>query len=762
MKFYILRINQTIKKMETRLLKIITIITVIFAIHNATAQQIPPPIQWQVSLGGSDYDVPASIQQTTDGGYIVAGYSKSTNGDLTGSNYHGGTDYWIVKLDGAGVIVWKKMYGGPGEDVATSVRQTADGGYIVAGYTSSIGGDVSSIHSGQNWKDCWVVKLDASGTLIWNKSLGGNAHDGALSVWQTTDNGYIVGGWTASGDLGIHSGYEDYYVVKLDASGTTQWQKVLGGTGYDEARALQQTSDGGYIIGGGTNSNDGDVSGLHNGNDGWVVKLDPTGTTIQWQKTLGGSGEDIIHSLQQTTDGGYIVGGSTTSNDGDAIGNHGGLDAWVVKLNNAGAVQWKKCLGGTGFEEVNNIKQTADGGYIVGGVSDSSNGDVTANNGDLDSWVVKLDVNGNIEWQKNLGGSGLDESYSIQQTTDNGYIVAISSVSTDGDVTNNRGGNDYWVVKLLDETQNNDSIEACISWSLLTDSIVSSVSGDITGQTEILGAGSNSPFMSIYGHNANGQMLWSGNTGWVQGAMDNNRYVQFDVTPASYNGFTVNNVSFDYSDFQTGTDFNIIAFQVGYSLNNWSTYNIIGQGTYLGTSVQTFTATPNVAVPAGQTFSLRIFPYALQNGIAMSPTFATHKNVSICGKTYPLGCTVYDTIVTHITVYDTVTVYKSVTDTLIIEVNISGKPGIPETTNTLLAYPNPAKNHLIINNGNFSSMAGYSIKVSNILGQTIYNQPITQQILNIDLSTWGGSGTYILNIIDPNQNVVEAKTIVLQ
>ena len=239
-------------------------------------------------------------------------------------------------------------------------------------------------------------------------------------------------------------------MVKLNSIGTIEWQKSIGGSGFDRAKSIQQTSDGGYILAGTSDSNDGDVS-LNNGYEDYlVVKINSIGT-IEWQKSFGGSGRDYANSIQQTSDGGYIVAGSSVSNDGDVSGNNGlAMDYWVVKLTSLGAIDWQKALGGINNDYSYSIQQTSDGGYIVAGITYSIDGDVSGNNGGVDYWMVKLTITGTMEWQKALGGTGLDYSYSIKQTSDGGYIVTGESISNDGDVSGNHGENDYWVVKLSD------------------------------------------------------------------------------------------------------------------------------------------------------------------------------------------------------------------------------------------------------------------------------------------------------------------------
>ena len=396
-------------------------------------------IQWQKSLGGSGHDYAQSIQLTTDGGYIVAGYTASNDGDVSG--YYGQGDFWIVKLDGSGNIQWQKTLGGSERDRAESIQQTTDGGYIVAGSSRSNDGDVSGIHGNQ---DFWIVKLDAIGSIQWQRTLGGSASDFALSIQQTADGDYIVAGhtWSYDGDVSGNHG-EDFWIVKLDAFGSIQWLKTLGGIESEQPKSIQLTTDGGYILAGGTHSNDGDVSGNHGEGlpltpDYWIVKLDGSGN-IQWKKTLGGSRAEYAKSIQPTTDGGYIVAGYSQSNDGDVLGNHGEGDFWIVKLDVSGNIQWQKSLGGSDRDGAESIQQTTDGGYIVAGYTESNDGDVLGNHyhGQEDYWIVKLDGSGTIQWQKSFGGSENEGAESIQQTADGGYIVAGSARSNNGDILGN-------------------------------------------------------------------------------------------------------------------------------------------------------------------------------------------------------------------------------------------------------------------------------------------------------------------------------------
>lgn len=349
-----------------------------------------------------------ALKQTSDNGYIAAGSDFTTSGPDSIGN-HGIRDFMVTKLSSTGAATWIKCLGGTGNEEAKSIEPTSDGGYIVAGYTGSNDGDVTGWHGNS---DYWVVKLDASGNITWQKTMGGVLYDYATSVVPTSDGGYIVAGYAGSKDgdvTGTHWGGsdDDVWVVKLDASGTVSWQKSYGGSKEDHAYSIRQTTDGGYIVAGSTTSGDGNVSGKHgtsSNQDYWVIKLDATGNLI-WQKCLGGSGSgtgagsgnDVAYAVRQTSDGGYVVAGtvsSGSSTNDDITGYHGatGSDYWVVKLDTAGNIVWQKCLGGSGTEDAQSIAETTDGGYIIAGTTVySPDGDVSTTYYDYNHpWLVKL------------------------------------------------------------------------------------------------------------------------------------------------------------------------------------------------------------------------------------------------------------------------------------------------------------------------------------------------------------------------------------
>lgn len=364
------------------------------------------PTAWVATYGGDEIDGVASIQQTSDGGYIVAG--------ITNSFGAGESDFLVLKLDASGGIQWQKTYGGDNRDTPTSIQQTADGGYIVAGWTDSFG---------VGYMDIWVLKLAGNGNVQWQKTYGGSYVDVATSI-QQIGGGYIVAGYSYTEFFGASK--SDFWVLKLDSSGNIQWQKTYGGGNDEWATSIWQTGGEGYIVAGWTRSFGAGLS------DFWVLKLD-SGGNVLWQKTYGSGESDHAKPIQQTSDGGYIVAGYT-----DSFGA-GVMDLWVLKLDSSGNVLWQNTYGGSNYDWASSIQQTSDGGYIVAGYTYSFG------SGLMDFWVLKLNSRGGVQWQKVYGGGSWDSPWSIHQTVDGGYIVAGTTDSFGA------GNADFWVLKLKPE-----------------------------------------------------------------------------------------------------------------------------------------------------------------------------------------------------------------------------------------------------------------------------------------------------------------------
>ncbi|WP_128755209.1 T9SS C-terminal target domain-containing protein [Aquimarina sediminis] len=391
-------------------------------------------IAWEKSLGGTSDDEGYVIRQTSDGGYIVAGASESFDGDVGGNK--GGKDCWIVKLDTSGNLVWEINIGGSDNDTVHDIQQTTDGGYIIGAFSNSGSGDVGG---NNGMRDFWIIKLSASGNLVWETNIGGNKDDILESIIQTSDGGYVAVGFTSSDGFDV-SGQSDAWIIKLDESGDFLWETNLGGPQRDLAFSVDETTDQGFIVAGHRETGG-------NKRDIWIAKLNATGS-FEWEKTYVGSQNEEAESIEQTSDGGYIIGGYSRSGDGDIEENKGAADALVIKTDVSGNIQWKNIIGGTQSEGISDIHQTSDGGYIAVGSSSSNDIDIEENNGAKDFLILRLDTSGVILWQKNLGGEGDDYAFSTQQTADGGYVVAgwYANITGSGEGTTSEFN--YWVIKL--------------------------------------------------------------------------------------------------------------------------------------------------------------------------------------------------------------------------------------------------------------------------------------------------------------------------
>ena len=363
----------------------------------ATFNPGPPPTTTWAKIYGNNQYVATGIQQTSDGGYVVGGYTLAGVGE---------NDVWVLRLNSDGTIVWQKAYGGLNEDNSNFIQQTSDGGYIIGGRTQSFG------PSGQNM---WILKLNWDGTIGWQKTYDTAGIESARSVQETSDGGYVIAGSTGGTNSHV-------WILKLDVNGNASWQNTYGGPNIDNGIHIQQTSDGGYILGGSTYS-----FGVGS-SDIWVLKLHSDGT-IAWQKTYGGSLLDTLAYVQETSDGGFIVAGNTYSFGA------GGSDIWIFKLDNVGTVRWQKTYGGSSEDYAFSIQQTSDGGYIVAGETCSFGANLGSYS---DIWVLKLNSNGTIAWEKTYGSVDTYESSAwgpgISETSDGGYILAGHTGSFGGGV----------------------------------------------------------------------------------------------------------------------------------------------------------------------------------------------------------------------------------------------------------------------------------------------------------------------------------------
>jgi len=434
-----------------------------------------PLIEFEKSYGGSGGDVIRGAIQNSIGGYTLAGVTFSADGQVTG--YHPGlcvnspgcSDFWVVNTDSIGNILWESCFGGADHDVCFSIASARDGGSIICGYTQSDNGDVSGF---KGYYDAWVIMLDSLGNLDWQKCYGGTSIDVADDIIRTNDGGYIICGSSGSTDydLGMahlpHYGSNNLWVLKLDSIGNIEWNRGYGGSNADFGNSIVQTYDGGYAFIGSSRSDDVHFSGSgHHGLEDMVLgKIDSIGN-FNWARCFGGSDDDIGYGLQQTPDSGFIMVGLTSSIDGQVSSNHDSdfVDIWVVKTDKIGNLEWEKCLGGIFWDEGFSALVLEDSTYLIGGTVGSFDGDVTNNHGGDDHFLVKLDYSGQIIWTQCYGGYGSDQNAGLIQTETDEWVMFGSSGNNSGDVSTNHGMYDFWLLKLYDPSP----IEA----SIILDSI---------------------------------------------------------------------------------------------------------------------------------------------------------------------------------------------------------------------------------------------------------------------------------------------------
>ncbi len=335
-----------------------------------------------------DYTTTFGAQQTNDGGYIMAGLHQVSATDF---------DYLAVKLNAVGDTLWTKTYGGIGDEESYAMQQTTDGGYIFAGIDSS---------SGLGSYNVYLVKTNTIGDTLWTRSYGGNQSDFAQAVQQTADGGYIVAGYTSS----FGAGEADIYLLKTDASGNLIWSKTYGGAHGDYGFAVKQTTDGGYIVSGITSSFG--ISPYGNINDVYVLKTDASGN-INWSKTYGQNGDDWSFGVVQTNDGGYAITGHTNTDSTAALS-----DVYLIKTDANGDTLFTRSFGGSNYDKGTALIQTNDSGFVIAGSTYSFG------NGTSDVYLIKTNKLGNIIFNSTFGGSGNDWAYAISQATDAGFTLA--------------------------------------------------------------------------------------------------------------------------------------------------------------------------------------------------------------------------------------------------------------------------------------------------------------------------------------------------
>ena len=409
---------------------------------------------WIKTFGGSKNDVAKAVIPTTDGGFAVLGHTQSNDGDLLGKPDES-FDVWLLKFDASGNIRWNKTYGGSGDDRGKSLLEKQAGGFVVLGYKEiTVTGDVSNTLS----SNIWLASLDASGSVLWEKTFGYSGNDYGTHLIQTADGGYLMVGVldvTASGGLGNRSMQRhaggDYWAIKLNASGNVEWQNYYGGGFTDTPYDVTVTPDGGYIIIGSSDSNETDISNNRGSYDFWVVKISDKGDLL-WEKNYGGNQIDEAHAVLLDADGNFIVVGDTRSSDQNITSNKGGADLWVIKISPTGELLHENTFGGSSFDVGRSIFRTSNNRLLISGSSRSMDGDLTKNQGQNDAWLLQTDMQASTLYsQHTFGGSNIDFAYDAVELQ-NGITVGVGETSSDdGDINQNRGFSDLLIIKLVEQ-----------------------------------------------------------------------------------------------------------------------------------------------------------------------------------------------------------------------------------------------------------------------------------------------------------------------
>lgn len=409
----------------------------------------PPQIDWQQSLGTTESDAGGRILQMADGGFMVGGSSEGGRQGTKDAPNYGRQDFWLIRLNANGEKLWDKSYGGNQPDHFSDMDQTSDGGFILGGTSSSgISGNKTSPHYGQG--DAWVVRVDAQGNKLWDKSFGGTGHEGLSVVKETADGGFIIGGGVQVpfGPFGATQG--DFWVVRLDALGNQLWEAQFGGLLDESLSDAHQTADGGFVLGGWSSSTE---IAIYGGSDYWLVRLDSSGNKL-WDRAYGGSDSDSLRTMHIAANGDLLLAGQSNSDvSGIKTAPRFGYssDFWVLRLDPEGNILWQAVYGGDSYEDVASIASVGTNAFLLTGLSYSEPSGTKTGllMGGYDYWVLKIDGVGRPIWDASFGGLDGDTAADVIPTADSGYIVAGSSSGTGGNKTSPFfGSSDIWLVKL--------------------------------------------------------------------------------------------------------------------------------------------------------------------------------------------------------------------------------------------------------------------------------------------------------------------------
>ncbi len=418
-------------------------------------------VDWIYTYGGSNLDVANAVVTTPDGGFAVLGYTQSTDGDITDKTATD-SDFWVLRLNANGELLWSRTFGGSGDDRGNDIISTSDGGFAVVGFSRSQDGD-SSQNAG--FQDYWIVKLSATGQIEWEHSYGFAGSDQASAVIQTDDGGFFISGFldiTASegqGNDGFASappaastanpkhGVGEFWGLRLDPNGELIWRRYFGGTNNDRSYGVLQTADGGFLMTGSSESDDFDISNPNGSYDFWAVRINTAGDLL-WEKSFGGSQIDIAYGLTALSANTYLMVGDSRSADGDVSNARGNADLWAVAFNDSGTMLWEQSYGGTLFDSARGADLLNDQQIIMVGNSRSNDGQVSLNQGQNDCWVILTNSAGTLTWELSLGGSGIDLLNGVTAIDNTSFVVVGDTDSSDGDIPLNKGNKDALIFKI--------------------------------------------------------------------------------------------------------------------------------------------------------------------------------------------------------------------------------------------------------------------------------------------------------------------------
>ncbi|MBN1432541.1 MAG: hypothetical protein JW931_07180 [Methanomicrobiaceae archaeon] len=406
-------------------------------------KETAPEIIREYTYGGTANDLAYGVSGTSDGGYIFAGEKSSSDGKYP-VNY-GASDIWMVKTNSSGSVEWERIYGGSGSESAKRLLKTTDGGFLVAGSTSSNDMNVSGNKGGS---DALLMKTDRNGVLQWLKVYGGSDDECFNDIVEIA-GGYIAAGGTKSsdGDVSSNNGGEDSWIVTVDTSGSLIRGDTYGGSADESIIDIILPGGGTLLASGSTMSSDGDVSSNNGGKDAWIIKTDLSGNLL-WENTYGGSADERALGIGMLSDGSFIAAGSAESSDGDVSSNNGGDDVWLFGINSTGALFWEKNYGGTGDDVAVSVLVLDDDCILLSAATESTDGDIPGINGGTDVWLIKTGSSGDALWTGCYGGQEKDLLFElVPSSSPDGFFAGGSSFSSDGDVSSNNGGGDLWIVE---------------------------------------------------------------------------------------------------------------------------------------------------------------------------------------------------------------------------------------------------------------------------------------------------------------------------